>query len=304
MHTLELRAGAATLRLLPEAGGRITACTLAGPDGTPQPVLQPYPEGQWDPDQWPKGGVYPLIPYSGRVRDAQLQFNGRAWPLAPHPGSSHTLHGIAQRRYWTLGEHGTDHARMVYRHKPDAHWPWAFEAEQLLRLAPTRLQVELRLRNTGEAAMPAGMGLHPYVLLHGGEDVVYDAGPPWPFDADYLALTPPADAERTLAHRLGPELAEPREVTYFHAGWRGALRVVGVDGRTRLWMHGDGALDQLLLHRPAGAPYLCAEPVSHVADGFNLLAQQVPGTGTRLLEPGAELRGGMLLATEAGAPPA
>ena len=46
------------------------ACTLAGADGGARAVLHPYPEQHTDLDQWGKGGLYPLVPYSGRVRDA------------------------------------------------------------------------------------------------------------------------------------------------------------------------------------------------------------------------------------------
>jgi len=41
--------------------------------------------------------------------------------------------------------------------------------------------------------------------------------------------------------------------------------------------------------------YLCLEPVSHVADGFNLAARGVAGTGAVLLPSGGVLRGQMTI---------
>jgi len=47
--------------------------------------------------------------------------------------------------------------------------------------------------------------------------------------------------------------------------------------------------------QPPQPLYLCLEPVSHVADGFNLAAGGVPGTGTVQLPPGGVLEGRMSL---------
>jgi aldose 1-epimerase len=298
MSVVVLRAGKAELRLLPSAGGRITACTLVAADGSLQPVLHPYPEGHADLDQWAKGGIYPLVPYHGRIRDAQLAFGGRTWPLTPHAGNPHTLHGIAQRRPWALCEQGVDRARMRYVHQPDAHWPWAFETVLSLRLEPGQVSVGIVLRNAGDAPMPGGIGLHPYLTRLPGDRVVYDAGPAWPFDADYLALLPSIDAEAVQPQQLDADASIGQDVTRFHAGWTGGLRVLSPTGDARLHLHCDGALNQLVLHRPANAPYLCAEPVSHVADGFNLHARGLPGTGTRVLAPGERLHGAMRMAAD------
>ena len=57
----------------------------------------------------------------------------------------------------------------------------------------------------------------------------------------------------------------------------------------------DTALSHLVLHRPADPLYLCIEPVSHVADGFNLAARAVRGTGSVFLPQGGQLRGELTL---------
>lgn len=296
MSVVVLQAGGATLRLLPAAGGRITACTLVAENGSLQPVLHPYPEDHADLDHWAKGGLYPLAPYHGRIRSAQLAFDSHIWPLTPHAGSTHTLHGIAQRRPWALCELGGNYALMQYVHHPDGHWPWAFAAELSVRLEPCQVSVEIMLRNTGSAPMPSGIGLHPYLVRAPGETVAYDAGANWPFDANYLAMSPPADAEAVRPQRLDWGDSIDQDITRFHAGWTGALRVLSAAGATRLRIRGDGALRQLVLHRPAHAPYACVEPVSHVADGFNLHARDMPGTGTHILAPGESLCGTMRMA--------
>lgn len=289
-----LRAGAARLSLVPALGGRITACYLQGKDGLVQSVLQPYPETHTDLDVWAKGGLYPLVPYSGRIRDARLRHGGRVWPLEPYPASPHTLHGIAHRRPWVLAEHNGRHAVLTYRHRCDPHWPWDFDATLTVALSADTLSVDLRLCHLGEGEMPAGIGLHPYLLHDPRECIRYRADPAWPFDADYLALgaAPPKRGETEQG--IGPSDCSAGEVTRFHAGWHGPLEVLDcVTGLPRLRLQARGAFDQLVIHRPAAARYVCVEPVSHVADGFNLAAAGVGGTGIRVLAPGMCLQGGV-----------
>lgn len=295
---IELHAGAARLRLAPQLGGRITACTLAGADGGARAVLHPYPEQHTDLDQWGKGGLYPLVPYSGRVRDAMLWHAGRAWPLQAHAGSAHTLHGIAHRRAWSLVGFSADRAALRYTHAPDVHWPWAFEVEMGVALSPGELSVQLRLCNTGTEPMPAGIGLHPYLVHATDEPLRYRADAGWPFDADYLALPRSGTVDASVIEQtVAPAQWQAGEVTRFHGRWQGALELLDAStGRARLALRGSGALDQLLIHRPAAAPYLCAEPVSHVVDGFNLAARGEPCTGTRVIGAGESLYGGMVIA--------
>jgi aldose 1-epimerase len=289
---VELRAGSAFARIAPALGGRITAAALVGPAGTAVPVLYPYPEAETSLLPWAKGGLYPLVPYSGRIRHAHLVHEGRSVSLEPHPGSAHTLHGIAHQRAWQVRDRSKDEVVMHYHHEPDMHWPWRFQATLGVALRPAGLQVTLEILNTGTMTMPAGLGLHPYLPYAAGDALVFEAAPAWPFDADALALEPPdGDAKPQVVTAADFSAVE---ITRFHAGWSGTAQLRRFEGPS-LHVGGDRTLSHLVLHRPVGAGYVCVEPVSHVADAFNLHARGVPGTGARTLQPGQHLSGRMLL---------
>lgn len=291
---VELRAGAARARIAPALGGRITSLELAGAGGEVVPVLHPYPEAVTTLLPWAKGGLYPLIPYSGRIANARLRHEGALIELTAHPGGEpHALHGPAHRHAWTLSGATADAAELCYVHEPDADWPWAFETALNVHLEPGRCTIELRLTNRSASTMPAGIGAHPYVVCEPGDEIVFSAGSRWQFDADFLATheEPAACGDVTLsAGMLG------RELTCFHAGWRGVLQLRRRDG-SALAIDADGRLDHLVVHRPADARYVCVEPVSHVANGFNLSARGIAGTGTRVLAAGESMRGSVGIAT-------
>ena len=85
---VQLHSGDASARLVPGAGGRISALRLVRPGGGVVEILHPYPENFFDPIRWAKGGIYPLMPYSNRIAHATLQLNGEAVALEAHPDAA------------------------------------------------------------------------------------------------------------------------------------------------------------------------------------------------------------------------
>ena len=59
----------------------------------------------------------------------------------------------------------------------------------------------------------------------------------------------------------------------------------------RLCLHADSLFSHLVVHRPDTMAYLCLEPVSHMANAFNLAAHGVAGVGSRLLAPDESMAG-------------
>jgi aldose 1-epimerase len=293
---ITLTHGAARLRCVPALGGRITACALEQADGRAVPVLHPYPEAETGLERWAKGGIYPLVPYWGRIAQSVLHHAGHAYPLAPHPDAApHTLHGIAHRRAWTVQDSGADFAVISYRHEADAHWPWPFRAELRLALRSSVLGLAIAVTNTGGQDMPAGIGLHPYLPRGAALRVQFAAERCWGSTSDHLATEPgpvPATADFSAERALSNDAS-----TVFYEGWHSPVTLRHGRG-PRLLLSASDTLDHLVLHQPEGAPYLCVEPASHVADAFNLHARGVAGTGSRTLPPGASLAGRMALAWE------
>src|SRR5262245_5029783 len=85
----QLIVGAARLGFLAAAGGRVTSLKLCSSDrdDLARDLLRPFPD-EIEPAQllhWPKGGIYPLIPYSNRIKHGTLRFQGKRYDLPPHP---------------------------------------------------------------------------------------------------------------------------------------------------------------------------------------------------------------------------
>jgi aldose 1-epimerase len=286
----ELTQGAARARLAPHLGGRVTSLRLAPEGGTAVEVLLPFPEDTTDLLRWPKGGIYPLMPYSGRIRDSRLQGGHGVVVLQAYPDTApHTLHGSAHRHPWRLLDATPSAAGMVYDHPGDAEWPWAFHTEVRLALrAPGLCEMAFSLENTAATAAPAGLGLHPFFAAPPGSRLRLSAGREWPLDA--LGLT---GAAPTAGAAWDGALTGP--VTRQLSDWGGEAGLA-LPGGMELVLTASKALDHLVLHRPAGVDFLCLEPVSHVVDGFNLAAQGATDTGAIWLPPGGTISASITIA--------
>lgn len=285
-----LQAGQSCARLLPASGGRIGALRLVPQGGdTVVDVLHPYPEGLFDPLRWGKGGIYPLMPYSNRIAHARLQVDAVTVDLVPHPDAApHTLHGNAHALPWSVLTQEPDHAVMLLDADASPAWPWHYTARMDIHLSPSALSVSMSIANADKRTMPAGIGLHPYFPHTPDARVGYRAGSIWPTTADFLARLPHALAPQD-SHLPARSLAAGG-LTDYVGQWDGHASVELPEGAV-LHIRADPVFGHLVVHRPDSQAYLCLEPTSHVADGFNLAARGVPDTGTHWLAPGESLAG-------------
>ena len=290
---VQLFCGGASARLLPAAGGRISALRLVRPEGGAVDILHPYPEDFFDPIRWAKGGIYPLMQYSNRIAQATVTVNGEAVALTAHPDAApHSLHGNAQGLAWQLAQSDASSAVMTVDSLASAAWPWHYTGRMHVELTPDELRVELKLRNVDTRTMPAGMGLHPYFRHRPEALIAYRAAAVWPPITEFLpgAARAPHPGEIYTPARSLPAGGR----TDYVGGWDGVASVELQDAAgasTWLKIVADPVFSHLVVHRPDNLAYLCLEPVSHVADGFNLAARGVADTGARLLAPGETMGG-------------
>jgi len=106
-----------------------------------------------------RGGIPVLFPLAGRVK-GPLTFGGKAISLEQH--------GFARKRAFEVTELSADDvsSRLELRLTSDAATRAVFDFDfafwVTVTLEEKRLTVELMVRNTGEAALPLHLGLHPY----------------------------------------------------------------------------------------------------------------------------------------------
>jgi aldose 1-epimerase len=296
---LELQVGELHLALTPEVGGSIASFSRrwheAGRRREAHWLRPASSEGLATRNPLAMAS-FPLLPFCNRIRNGQASFEGRDIRFPPnHPAadSPHPLHGIGWQRVWQVESSGPRRAVLTLHVDASPAWPWAFSARQLFELTDRLLTVTMSVTNEDKtAAMPAGIGHHPYFPHTAGTRLTVPTEQMWRGDAEVLPDgLEVSEAVRKL--RQGVVLAE-LDLDNNFTGWEHMARVewpADAQGAARsIVMEAESPLDYFVVYCPSGYDHFCAEPVSQCTDWLNLMDQHGRGPlgGTRLA-PGETL---------------
>ncbi|TFZ01631.1 aldose 1-epimerase [Ramlibacter rhizophilus] len=276
MDLLRLVAGELRAEIVPEVGGSLAGFWTEGGGHRRTHWVRPA-DRQCIELRHPLGmSSFPLVPFCNRLRNGLARFEGREIRFpSNHPGnnSPHPLHGIGWQRPWTV-DHASRHAiDLSLQVEASPAWPWRFLAQQRYELDERALKVTVSVTNQDDAAMPAGIGHHPYFPHPPGTRLSANLAAMWRSDEELLP-TVLETGEVVDRLRTGAVLGELVLDNNF-VGWDHAARIdwpADDNGPVRsLLMRSDPLLAYFVVYSPAHADYFCAEPVSQCTDWLNLL---------------------------------
>ncbi|WP_088280173.1 aldose 1-epimerase [Ideonella sp. A 288] len=265
--TIELRSGALRLALRPDLGG-----CVAGLWHHHVPVLRSTEPHALE--QVRQSACFPLLPYSNRLGYRRFRFKGQDHTTeANFPDSPHSVHGVGWQRAWTLRAHSPLDVVMAYRHEPDGHWPFAFEAVQYLNLTPQGLRLQMTVTNTGTVPQPVGLGWHPYFPRRQRSRLHIELTDRWDADAAQLPTrkVPQPGIDGDVVHLGFDNCFE---------GWTGPARIR--DEKFSLQL--SSSMSRLVVYTPPDRDCFCVEPVSHVSNAIHMADPAAHGLVT--LQPG------------------
>lgn len=269
---LSLRAGALRCDIHPTLGGSLAGLWLGN-----VPVLDSIDPATMTSVR--QSASYPLVPFSNRIGYGQLQWSGTSHPLitnfAPEP---HTIHGVGWQRPWAVLEADDQMALLSFEHRADASWPFDFDSSQAFKLDASGLEMTLSITNQSQVAAPVGLGWHPYFVKREDTQVKFSATGRWEMADDKLPT-------HSLAHPGLDQATRDLTVDHCFEGWGGELVLQDSVLRVRV----SSALRHLVVFTTPQRDNIAVEPVSHVNNALNLMAQtgaSAADLGVIILRPG------------------
>jgi aldose 1-epimerase len=226
-----------------------------------------------------QSGSYPLVPFSNRLGEAKLHWQGTNHPLIknfdPEP---HAIHGVGWERPWAVLESSDTFALLSYEHKADAAWPFDFDTSQAFKLSACALEMTISITNQSQQAAPVGLGWHPYFAKRADSHVHFNATGRWEMGADKL----PTHREANVGLNV-----DPNHLTVDHCfdGCSGAVTLQ--DGMLRTCI--TSSLNRLVVFTTPERSDIAIEPVSHVNNALHMLAATgvtAAELGVVVLQPG------------------
>lgn len=232
-------------------------------------------------------GCFPLMPFSGRIRDGRFRFEGREVQLPLNfPPERHAIHGHGWQARWRVARHGATRAVLEFLHDADG-WPWSYAARQIFELDGEDLSVTIGVENRSTTAMPVGIGLHPYFVRTPNARVQASVREVWETDEEVMPVRlAPALPDYPLEHGFAPA---SRFVDNAFSGWSGTATIEWPEWDAALRITAQAPLRNLVVYTPPNEDFFCVEPVSNTTDAFNLMEGGQEGHGAIVLPAGESL---------------
>lgn len=280
---IRLQAGALACEIEPRLGGCIAGLWLGN-----VPVLRSTPAAQLTSAR--QAGSYPLVPFSNRIGQATLLWQGTQHPLVRNNGAEpHAIHGVGWQRPWQVLESDDRSALLSYEHRADTAWPFAFDSSQTMQLRDGVLALTLSLTNQSPQPAPAGLGWHPHFVKRARSRISFEATGRWEMGPDRLPT------QRRAAHGLDADCAF-LDVDHCFDGWTGTVQLRDELLRTRI----SSSLSRLVVFTNGTRDFVAIEPVSHVNNAVNLVHSGIDPAelGLVILQPGESLSAQMTIEVE------
>jgi galactose mutarotase-like enzyme len=244
----------------------------------------------WDGDAAVWAGRAPILfPIVGSLAGGSYRLDNRRFELSRH--------GFARGKPFEVV--ATTASSATFRLREDdatlALYPFAFELEVSYVLASSTLSVTASVRNTGNEALPASLGLHPalrwplpYGASRAAHFIEFEVDEPAPIrriNAEGLVLpaaqpTPVVNHRRMLADELFRE-----DVMIFDQLNSRSLRYGSADGPQVEVRFPDARY--LGLWTKPGAPFICIEPWQGISDPAGFAQDFTRKPGVFMVAPGA-----------------
>lgn len=281
---LQLASGRLRCAIRPDLGACIAGLWLDG-----VPVLRATPPQALTSAR--QAGCHALVPFSNRIAHASLKWQGTSHPLVQASAAEpHAIHGVGWQRPWSVLEEDDHYALLAYEHKADAAWPFAFDSSQTFRISGNALEMTLGLTNQSGAPAPVGLGWHPHFVKRRNSRLTFAATGRWEMGPDKLPT------HRKPVQGLDADSAT-LDLDHCFDGWSGAALLRDEVLQVRV----DANLSRLVVFTHPAHDYIAIEPVSHVNNAANMVAQhaaRAEDLGLHVLQPGESMSAQMTITVE------
>jgi len=179
------------------------------------------------------------------------------------------MHGTARFHPWRILEHTAHHAKCDFTFPGhNDEWPFPYHAWQIFTLAPDRLVIEIGIRNTHTQPAPAGLGLHPYFLRHGGVTLQFNADYVWEKDSADIPIRSIPDTGK-FDFIAGHAISASDLIDHAYGNWDRHATLAWPAPNRRLTIAADNIFTEMVVYTPTLREDFAAEPVTHRPDALN-----------------------------------
>lgn len=284
-----------SLTICAAIGGGITGFTYHKA-GKEIPLMRPYDA---DTDLSPLNfSNFALTPFSNRIGYGKLAFNGEVYDInTPFKSGDHPNHGDGWMLPWKIIEH-SDHALTLEMTSEST--PYKYTAQQVFTLNDDGLTIDIAITNHADIPLPYGTGHHAYFPKT--DDTILTVNTLKVWESENMLPVRLVDAVDAFDFSKGKALHPHNLPSKAHGdsgaeymdhcfqGWDQKATITWPSQGVGLNISADDIFKNFVIFIPSADNFFCAEPVTNITNGFNLMEQGVQNTGTIILNPDETLQ--------------
>ena len=140
-----------------EVGAGLRTLTFGG-----RPYVEPFPVDS----RPPRGAGTVLVPWPNRTAGGRWAWQGTPQQLALNePAAGNAIHGLLRYTFYEVVDRAADAITLAARVAPQPGWPVPLATQVRYAVAADGLTVTHTVTNVGGAAVPFGVGAHPYIRV-------------------------------------------------------------------------------------------------------------------------------------------
>ncbi|WP_163937804.1 aldose 1-epimerase [Paraferrimonas sp. SM1919] len=264
MNTITLQDEFAVVTIAPELGARILCYRHRSHSN--QDWVDIVPNAIAEPEQL-TNTAFPLVPFSNRIKDGQFNWQGQAITLMANLASEpHAIHGHGWQQNWQISTQSRDSLELIFSYKA-ADWPFSYQCKYFFKLVNGNLTQTLTLKNTGSAAMPFGLGFHPYFIRTDKVNLQAQTTGMWHVDEAVLPSywQPTSEA---FSFNQGAQISSTQLDNLF-TGLSSNIVINWPEFAKSLTIKCSDNCKFMVVYSPLDAGYFCVEPVTQTSNAFN-----------------------------------
>jgi aldose 1-epimerase len=244
------------------------------------------------------------MPYSNRIENGVLNYNGKVYNLRINNADGHTIHGVIRDLPWKVLSSNTEEMQLSFdsRDFENVNWPWPFSCKMAFTVKDNLFTMHISIKNEGNETMPAGFGSHPYFskkLTEKDDQVIVKL----PLKGLYPGKTPiptgkwiPVPEELDFSTERAMD--EKQFVDNCFRASQGSTVVKWPGSGVTMTMDADPVYENVIFYTPLGQTFFAIEPVTNCNNAFNMAEKGIDDTGTIYLQSGEEARGDIRIKVE------
>ena len=222
-------------------------------------------------------GYFATVPYFGAIQKKTFLYKKKFISLPKtHPLESDTIHGEGWVNEWKIKNKSKTSTELIFIHDGKKGFPFKYQVNQKFILKNKSLFINIAILNIDKESFDCGIGFHPWFHIHKNSKIYSN-------NFTYIKKHPKNIYKTQVLSRNKFLDLNKNKIDKTFINWSGNAKLV-INKDIAIEIKNKKNIKNLHVYSPPNENFFCIEPVTNIADAFNLKKYSDTYQGLKKLE--------------------